>query len=356
MPSRSAFDVRMPLAHPLFLITQLAATAGFWTAFIGQIILESKCAFKPGGREMDGEMHATGRTDTNHKMAEGQQSACLGSVSRCRRVQTTKNVADRGVYAPLERTGIFLQAFLNIGVFVTLATDNVGANRFQLSVFLAVALVMATIGVNLGIFQSASYSLAVGAGWIIIAVVDILWILYFTSTDDAWFVALFDIGSTVHFSSRTSAAGAGFAGSSSSIVRRTGSGAAASAMGMAGPSGTGVSYASYHGLGGPNAAKGPGSVAGMGSHLGPAQASVADLHEGASPNVQSDAASSIGTGAANLKARALYSYSASPDDPNEISFTKGEILDILDNSGKWWQARKADGSKGIVPSNYLSLF
>lgn len=28
-------------------------------------------------------------------------------------------------------TGIFLQLFLNIGVFVTLATDNVGANRFQ---------------------------------------------------------------------------------------------------------------------------------------------------------------------------------------------------------------------------------
>lgn len=31
----------------------------------------------------------------------------------------------------------------------------------------------------------------------------------------------------------------------------------------------------------------------------------------------------------------LWTDSASPDDPNEISFAKGEILDIVDNSGKW---------------------
>ena len=42
----------------------------------------------------------------------------------------------------------------------------------------------------------------------------------------------------------------------------------------------------------------------------------------------------------------LHPDTASPDDPNEISFAKGELLDILDKNGKWWQARKADGTVG----------
>ena len=63
--------------------------------------------------------------------------------------------------------------------------------------------------------------------------------------------------------------------------------------------------------------------------------------EGAAPRLQ--------------RAEALYSYKASEDDPTEISFNKGDILEIVDSSGKWWQAYRPNGELGIVPSNYLQM-
>lgn len=55
------------------------------------------------------------------------------------------------------------------------------------------------------------------------------------------------------------------------------------------------------------------------------------------------------------RAEAMFPYTASPKDPNELTFGRGEIFDIIDKSGKWWEAEMADGRKGIVPSNYLRL-
>ncbi|KAI8338025.1 hypothetical protein BC941DRAFT_424386 [Chlamydoabsidia padenii] len=54
------------------------------------------------------------------------------------------------------------------------------------------------------------------------------------------------------------------------------------------------------------------------------------------------------------RVEALHDYHANPEDPSELSFERGDILEIQDRRGNWWQARKADGSTGIIPSNYFA--
>ncbi|KAJ7503836.1 hypothetical protein B0H11DRAFT_1625530, partial [Mycena galericulata] len=50
----------------------------------------------------------------------------------------------------------------------------------------------------------------------------------------------------------------------------------------------------------------------------------------------------------------LFLVCASPDDPDEISFSRGEVLDIIDKQGRWWLIQNAEGLVGSasVPSRF----
>lgn len=91
---------------------------------------------------------------------------------------------------------IFLELFLILGVLHTLATDSIAMHRFQISVFGAVAIVFAVIGVNQSIFSNAPALDAVAAGWLILSMVNIVWTLYFTSEEDSLMLHLFNFMGT----------------------------------------------------------------------------------------------------------------------------------------------------------------
>lgn len=88
---------------------------------------------------------------------------------------------------------IFLQLFVTLGVFYILATDSIAMHRLQVSVFTAIAIVFAVEGTTIGIFSGAASFNAMGAGWLVLCIVDIIWVLYFTSEEDSLVLHIFNM-------------------------------------------------------------------------------------------------------------------------------------------------------------------
>ncbi|KAG6380972.1 hypothetical protein JVT61DRAFT_5367 [Boletus reticuloceps] len=283
---------------------------------------------------------------------------------------------------------IFLELFLILGVIHTLATDSIAMHRFQISTFGAVAIVFAVISVDESIFSGRAALDAMAAGWLILAIVDILWVLYFTSEEDSLALHFFNslgTGGLTPPSRRRRTRGP-------SVHNMASNGYAANYSSGAGIGSQDIPYDPANkvpGSIGPAAVRSQNSFVGGGSIDGvprplappppgstpappPGQIANPDQNIAAGSPLMSPGAAGIGAGNTlsastsspepvqdqepyTYKAKALYAYTASPDDPNEISFIKGEILDILDKQGKWWQAKKPDGAVGIAPSNYLQI-
>ncbi|RDX52000.1 hypothetical protein OH76DRAFT_1454581 [Lentinus brumalis] len=341
MPPRGSegYDFTPILTHYLFLFTTILAVIGWFVAFIGQAVA----------------------------------TAQLGNGS-----------------VGVLWFAIFVQLFLILGILHTLATDSIAMHRFQIATFGSIVIVFAVIGVNQGIFTGFASLDAMAAGWLILAMVDILWVLYFTSEEDSLMLHIFNSLGTGGLTPPSRRRRGTRSGSMMNMGGANGytAGYAQGGIGpmydtkmggsMTGPIGGTGSFRAGSAEGAPRSMGGPGSVNNLGAGSGPGSIGGGEGSIGPASPLMGSGAAGIGAGGGGgaapttpgtagpdssvasggetqYRAKALYNYTASPDDPNEITFSKNEILEILDKNGKWWQARKQDGTVGIAPSNYLQI-
>ncbi|KJA20151.1 hypothetical protein HYPSUDRAFT_43508 [Hypholoma sublateritium FD-334 SS-4] len=260
--------------------------------------------------------------------------------------------------------GFLVQTFVNFRVFGVLVGLVTGYEYgMQISILGSLATGFAVLGVDRNIYSGASAQQATGAGWLIVAIVDLLWIVYFTSPQDSPLVQF------VH-SPR---------GPLPPRNRVTKIGRSTDAFAMGARPGSEAPGGSVRPSEGPFApldqrpvtASGHWSETGGRRTLGSIPGS--EPREGseapgspAAANVEVPGNEKLAQGApkapstlpdreAKGRAKALFDYDGSTKDPNELAFKKGDILLIFDTSSKWWEAKTKNGRNGIAPSNYLEM-
>ena len=248
-------------------------------------------------------------------------------------VTQSPDVAKNAPFQQFSWWAIVYMLFLVVGVTVVIAADAIQTYHVAIVGYVACGLVLTSSAVNSVIYSSIGARQAASAGFILLSVVNVLWIFYFGSAPSAVARAYID----------------SFALQKDSTMNRN---TMAGSYGVRPQTSTPQPPQMYTTSAQLNGFENPSPA--FNNNNRPANAS-----PGFQPPVQQMAKPTDPEIAQPTeypyRAKAIYSYEANPDDANEISFSKHEILEISDVSGRWWQARKESGETGIAPSNYLIL-
>ncbi|KAK8132133.1 SHO1 osmosensor [Apiospora kogelbergensis] len=245
---------------------------------------------------------------------------------------------DTGSFPPFPWWAIVYSLFVVVGVFFVIAADSVQNYHVATVGYLGAGLVLTSSSVNALVYSASGARQAAAAGFILLSMVQIVWIFYFGSAPSATPRAYLDSfaltkESTMH---RQTMMNPGYGQRpETSVSHQPQMYTSAQLNGFENPSP--VPGLSQQG------ARNSGPIAGPSSPMNKPQAPQQNEAEIAQPTEYP------------YRAKAIYSYEANPEDQNEISFSKHEILEVSDVSGRWWQARKENGDTGIAPSNYLIL-
>ncbi|MCJ1287304.1 Transmembrane osmosensor [Xylographa opegraphella] len=244
-----------------------------------------------------------------------------------------------------------------IGVVVVVASDSHDTYNIAIVGFLSAGLVFTTSSVNTLVYSPRGEQEAAAAGFILLSMVSIVWIFHFGSGPQASYRIYID-SLALHKEQRSPMRHSRPMSTNNYRPETTISGNHVPQM---------YTSAQLNGFetSSPVIAYPGGPVGGDRNASQPRFIGSAAAHSPARSPVQTAAGlggephqNPADVGAPTeypYRAKAIYSYEANPDDANEISFSKHEILEVSDVSGRWWQAKKDNGDTGIAPSNYLIL-
>ncbi|KAF5377950.1 hypothetical protein D9615_006765 [Tricholomella constricta] len=262
---------------------------------------------------------------------------------------------------------IVVQTFLILGIIYGLISSTLPFYHATFSTFSSIVVVFAVIGIDRNVFSpSLPAQKALSAGWFIAAIVDILWVLYFTAEATSplgrAFSSLGGFEPALHRQKEpprsipsvpTNIDAFTYPPQPSGSVIRSDADASRTQRESSAVSADGGAGSHGRTLSGALTDTRVVSTAGT----APTEPAEPQPQQGNEPAAQGSGPAAPGKEekSYDFRAEALYGYEAQPDDPNELSFKKGDMLEIADKSGKWWEARKSDGTTGIAPSNYLRL-